>query len=61
MIRRLLRRLFRRGTMPAYRPAEGERVVTLSPGWVQLPPGAEGHYPPEFIERLNQPRRRPGA
>ncbi|WP_328336700.1 hypothetical protein [Streptomyces violaceus] len=57
MIRRLLRRMFRRGgSMPVYRPAEGERIVTLSPGWVS--PEVARHYPPEFIERLNQPRRR---
>lgn len=42
--------------MPVYRPAEGERIVTLSPGWVS--PEVARHYPPEFIERLNQPRRR---
>lgn len=65
MIRRLLRRVFRRGgTMPAYRPAPDEKVVTLSPGWVELPPGAEACFPPEVIDRMNrinQSNARPGA
>jgi hypothetical protein len=53
---RLLRRLFRRGgSMPVYRPADGERVVTLSPGWAS--PEVARRVRPEFIDRINQPRR----
>lgn len=56
----VIRRLFRHrgGSMPPPPPLPpGERRAILSPGWVQLPPGAEGHFPPEFIDRINQGRR----
>jgi hypothetical protein len=36
----------------------GEESAALSPG--QVPPEVARRYPPEFIERINQPRRRPG-
>ncbi|NUP15362.1 MAG: hypothetical protein HOZ81_04510 [Streptomyces sp.] len=57
---RLLRR--RGGTMPAPRPlADDEVRVILSPGWVQLPPGSEGRFPGDFLERLNHPTKKPSA
>lgn len=49
--------LGRGGSMPAYRPSPDEVPVLLSPGWVELPPGAEDRYPPGFIDRMNQGRR----
>lgn len=50
------------GRMPEPPPlAPDEQRAILSPGWVQLPPGTEDRYPPDFIERMNQPRGRPTA
>lgn len=57
MLRRLFRRFRRGGTMPSYRPSPGEQRVILSPGRVQLPSDAEGRFPPEFIDRINQGRQ----
>lgn len=59
-----LRALFRRrgGRMPEPPPlAPNGRRVILSPGWVQLPPDTEDRYPPDLIERMNQPHGRPDA
>lgn len=36
-------------------------VARLSPGSVQLPPGAEDRYPPEVIASMNQGPARPDA
>lgn len=55
--RRLLRRFRRGGTLPSHRPRPGEQRVILSPGRVQLPPGAEDRFPPKFTDRINQGRR----
>jgi hypothetical protein len=58
---RHLRRLFRRsgGTMPERPPLHpGEGPVILSPGWVELPPGADERYAEDFLAALNQPRRK---
>lgn len=61
MIRRLLRRLLPSryasgGTLPPYTPREDSQPVILSPGWVELPPGADEHYAKEFLRAVNQPR-----
>lgn len=46
------------GTIPKPPPvAPCEERVILSPGWVKLPPGTGHCYPPDFINRLNQPRK----
>lgn len=63
MIRRLLRRLLPGrfadgGAMPPHTPREDSRPAILSPGWVELPPGADEHYAEEFLRAMNQPRRR---
>lgn len=57
MFRRLFRRFRRGGLMPPYRPEPGTHVVTLSPGWVETPPGSKDYFPAEVIERINRPRR----
>ncbi|WP_159050143.1 hypothetical protein [Streptomyces sp. MMG1533] len=57
MLRRLLARFRRGGSMPSYRSRPGEQRVILSPGRVQLPPGAEDRFPPELIDRINQGRQ----
>lgn len=47
------------GTMPPPPPLRpGEARALLSPGHVELPPGVEDRFPADFIERLNQPRRK---
>lgn len=57
MLRRLFRRFFGGGSMPPYRHCQGEQLVILAPGRVELPPDIEDRYPPEFIDRINQGRR----
>ena len=48
----------RGGTTPPPLPLRpGERRALLSPGRFDLPPGTEGRYPSEFIERINRGRR----
>jgi hypothetical protein len=57
MFRRLIRRFRRGGSMPSYRPDPNMHLVTLSPGWVELPPGSKDRYPAEIIARINQSHR----
>lgn len=42
------------GEITPRKPGSDEQAVTLSLGWVQLPPEAENLWPAEFIEKLNQ-------
>lgn len=63
MIRRLLRRFLRArhaegGALPPHTPCEDSQPAILSPGWVELPPGADERYAEEFLRAMNQPRRR---
>lgn len=62
-VRRVLMRLIPAGRrsrntpFPRYRSPSGERMVLLSPGWVELPPGAEDRYSSEVVRRINQGRQ----
>lgn len=56
MFRRLLHRFRLGGAMPPPRPGPDAQTVTLSPGWVELPPGPKDQYPAEIIARINQGR-----
>lgn len=48
--------LCRGGSMPPSPPLRpGEERALLSPGWVS--PEVADRFPPESIERINQPRR----
>lgn len=56
MLRRLFRHFRRGGSMPPPPPLKpDEQRVLLSPGWVS--PEVADHFPPEFIDRINQGRR----
>lgn len=62
MLRRLIAAIWRGryasgGTLPPHKPDDDSVLVMLSPGWYEVPPETGRRMPPDFLARLNAPRR----